>query len=92
MRTGQRLRVDYVPIDKLKGWPRNPHKICPQQREALARNLPRYGFVDPTIVNRNLTILGGHQRLAVEGIWNQAGPWSASRSPTRKTSPRSTSP
>lgn len=61
----QHLRIEYVAVEKLRGWPRNPRKISPEQRRALAENLRRYGFVDPIVVNSKLMILGGHQRVDV---------------------------
>jgi DNA modification methylase len=58
-----RLRIEYFPIDKLKGWSRNPRNITGQQLRALTGNIERYGVVAPIIVNQNNVIVGGHQRL-----------------------------
>lgn len=58
-----RLRIEYVRVEELKRWARNPRRIASQQLAALKANIESYGIVDPIIVNRSNIIIGGHQRL-----------------------------
>jgi DNA modification methylase len=64
MSRSQQIRVEYVRVDKLKDWDRNPRIIPDHQMQALKKNIERFGIVDPIIVNRSNTIIGGHQRAA----------------------------
>jgi hypothetical protein len=51
-----------VPIDQLKPAPYNPRKISKSMMDALIKNIKEFGIVDPLVVNKDLTIIGGHQR------------------------------
>jgi len=41
----------------------NPRIMPPDQGEALARSIARWGVVEPIVVNKDGTIIGGHQRF-----------------------------
>ena len=41
----------------------NPRKISPTNMERLKKSLERLDYFDPIIVNKDLTVISGHQRL-----------------------------
>lgn len=61
----RQIRLQYLPITKIKRWADNPRTIDQQQYQALAANVRKFGIVDPLVVDQNFRIVGGHQRLAV---------------------------
>lgn len=55
------LRIEYVPLDQLKRWPRNPKS---HDLGAIHQSIGRFGFVSPVIINEKTGyILAGHGRL-----------------------------
>lgn len=52
-----------VPITELKPAEYNPREMSRHDFEALKRSLSEFGFVDPVIVNKDNSIIGGHQRV-----------------------------
>jgi len=57
-----------LPIDSLVPASYNPRKkLMPgdSEFEKIKNSITEFGFVDPIIVNRDLTVIGGHQRLSV---------------------------
>jgi DNA modification methylase len=58
-----KLKLEYVPISKLEKWADNPRIMPDDQAKALRENIKRFGLVDPIIINKSNTIIGGHQRL-----------------------------
>ena len=52
-------------IDKLKPAKYNPRQITTKQYKDLKDSITKFGLVDPIIVNKDLTVIGGHQRLKV---------------------------
>lgn len=59
--TGQKLRVEYVPLDKVQMWPRNPkcHDV-----QGLADSISRFGFADPVALDeRTGRLVEGHGRI-----------------------------
>jgi len=61
----QKLKITYIPINRLKPDNQNPRNITGQSLERLQRSLREFGFVDPVIARRkDHKVIGGHQRLA----------------------------
>lgn len=58
------LRIKKVPIAELTPAAYNPRKISKQDMAALKRSLEEFGAVEPAVVNKDGTIIGGHQRIA----------------------------
>ena len=58
-----RIRIEYAPLNRLRGWTKNPRIMGNEQYLALAANLRRFGIVDPLVVDQHYRIVGGHQRL-----------------------------
>lgn len=54
-----------IPIRKLKNHPKNPRQITKQQQHHLVELIKKFGLIDKPIVNLDLTIIGGHQRIRI---------------------------
>ena len=55
-------------VDDLKYAEYNPRKkLTPDDREyqKIKKSIEEFGYVDPIIINKDNTIIGGHQRLTV---------------------------
>lgn len=60
----QKYEVEYIDINKLKPYEKNPRKISDQEMQKLKRSINEFGFVDPVIVRRkDKVIISGHQRI-----------------------------
>lgn len=57
------VKVSYEPIQKLKPAEYNPRVISGDEFEGLKESIKTFGLVDPIIVNKDMTIIGGHQRV-----------------------------
>lgn len=56
------MKITQIAIKDLNKADYNPRKIGKAEMDALKRSLERYGLIDPIIVNKDYTIIGGHQR------------------------------
>lgn len=52
-----------LPIKSLKDHPKNPRQIGKEQFERLGNLINKFGLIDKPIVNHDMTIIGGHQRI-----------------------------
>lgn len=43
----------------------NPRKLTEQQEKDLTASLSKFNLADPVIINKNNTVIGGHQRLII---------------------------
>ena len=59
----EEIKIVYIPISELKPAPYNPREISRHDFEALKGSIQEFGFVDPVIVNKDNSIIGGHQRV-----------------------------
>lgn len=57
------LDVRVLPVESLKPVAWNPRKHLPELIEKLQRNLLEFGWLEPIVVNEDMTVIGGHQRL-----------------------------
>ena len=68
MTTQEGFRVEWIKTDKLKPAIYNPRKDLqpddPEYRK-IQKSLNEFGLVDPLVVNKDMTVIGGHQRLKV---------------------------
>ena len=62
--------IEEIEISKLKPATYNPRIITKEEFEGLKKSLATFGFVDPAIVNKDYTIIGGHQRVRA---WQDLG-------------------
>ncbi len=54
-----------LPIKDLKDHSRNPRKITKEQQQHLQNLIEKYGLIDKPIVNLDMTIIGGNQRIKI---------------------------
>lgn len=59
------MNIKTLKISDLKPAEYNPRKITKNELDKLKRNIKEFGLVDPLIVNSDMTVIGGHQRLKV---------------------------
>lgn len=62
------MNIQLIQIEKLKPAEYNPRKdLRPEDEEyqKIKKSLIEFGYVDPVIVNSDMTVIGGHQRLKV---------------------------
>ena len=57
------ISIEYLPIEQLKPYEKNPRTITPEELEKLKRSITTFGLIDPLIIDDNNMIIGGHQRL-----------------------------
>ena len=59
------MNIEKIQIDKLKAATYNPRQISTKQYKDLKESITKFGLVDPIIVNKCYTIIGGHQRYKI---------------------------
>lgn len=62
------MNIQKISIEKLKAAEYNPRKDLKTEDEEyqkIKKSLVEFGYVDPVIVNKDMTVIGGHQRLKV---------------------------
>ena len=59
----KRIQLEYIPIDKLHGWDRNPRKMTEEEHAQLQKSIEHFGLVEPIVINKDNRITGGHQRV-----------------------------
>lgn len=57
--------LEALPLNKLKEHPKNPRQINKKQFQHLQGLIAKFGLIDKPIVNKDWTIIAGHQRLKV---------------------------
>lgn len=60
-----RWHLESFLIKDLKPHPKNPRQINKKQQQHLEALIQKFGLIDKPIINRDLTIIGGHQRIAI---------------------------
>lgn len=50
-------------IKQLKEHPKNPRQIKKEQFERLGNLISKFGLIDKPIVNQDMMLIGGHQRI-----------------------------
>jgi len=62
------MKIEKIDIKKLNPSKYNPRKdLRPEDTEykKIKRSIEKFGYVDPLIVNSDMSVIGGHQRLKV---------------------------
>jgi ParB-like chromosome segregation protein Spo0J len=59
------MKIESIKINKLKPAKYNPRQISTKQYNDLKKSIEKFGLVDPIIVNKDMTVIGGHQRLKI---------------------------
>ena len=57
--------VEKKEINKLKPAKYNPRQISTKQYKDLKESIEKFSLVDPIIINKDMTVIGGHQRLKI---------------------------
>lgn len=56
-------KLEELPIKSLKEHPKNPRQIKKDQFDRLSNLIDKFGFIEKPIINTDMTIIGGHQRI-----------------------------
>ena len=59
------MKVKKIDINKLQPASYNPRQISTKQYKDLKESIRKFDLVDPIIINKDFTVIGGHQRLKV---------------------------
>ena len=59
------MNIELIEINKLKPATYNPRQISTKQYNDLKKSIQKFDVVDPIIVNKDMTVIGGHQRLKI---------------------------
>jgi hypothetical protein len=59
------MKIESIKINKLKPAKYNPRQISTKQYNDLKKSIEKFDLVDPIIVNKDMTVIGGHQRLKI---------------------------
>ena len=62
------MKIEKIEINKLKPAAYNPRQITKKQYNDLKDSLDKFSLVEPIVVNKDMTIIGGHQRYK---IWKE---------------------
>jgi hypothetical protein len=57
------MNISNIPVGNLNPATYNPRKISRQMLKSLKATIKEFGMVDPLIVNKDMTLIGGHQRF-----------------------------
>lgn len=57
--------LETLSLKDLKPNPKNPRRIQKDQCQRLEELIGKFGLIDKPIINKNLTVIGGHQRLRI---------------------------
>ena len=57
--------LETISIKLLKNHPKNPRQINKDQMRHLEGLIKKFGLIDKPIVNQDMTIIGGHQRIKI---------------------------
>lgn len=64
-----KIRIEHVPIELLKGVDYNPRFLSDKQEADLTKSIRKYGLIDPVIANkykgREHFLIGGNQRVFI---------------------------
>lgn len=55
--------IETWPIEKLKGWDKNPRSIKDEDFQRLKNQIQKLGIYKPLLINKEGTVLGGNMRL-----------------------------
>jgi hypothetical protein len=52
-------------VSELKGMPRNPRRLTDEQRAQLTESIQKFNLVEIPVIDRDNTIIAGHQRVSI---------------------------
>jgi len=59
------MKIELIKTSKLKPAKYNPRQISTKQYNDLKKSIEKFSLVDPIIINKDMTVIGGHQRLKI---------------------------
>ena len=59
------MKIESKLVNDLNPASYNPRQISSKQYKDLKESIKKFGLVDPIIVNKDNTVIGGHQRLKI---------------------------
>ena len=59
------MQIKKIKINKLKPAFYNPRQISNKQYKDLKESIEKFTLCDPIIINKDMTVIGGHQRLKI---------------------------
>ena len=59
------MKIENRLISDLKPAEYNPRQISTKQYKDLKESIKKFSLVDPIIINKDNTVIGGHQRLKI---------------------------
>lgn len=57
------MKIENIEVKKLKLATYNPRRISDKELKKLVTSIEEHGFIQPVLINKNYTIIGGHQRV-----------------------------
>ena len=57
--------LETYPIKDLKKYPKNARNLSKQQHQHLKISIAKFGLADKPVLNKDKTIIGGHQRIKI---------------------------
>ena len=57
------MKTTDIKIEKLKTAEYNPRKISDKELTSLKKSLSKFGFIQPVVINKDFTVISGHQRI-----------------------------
>jgi len=54
-----------IEIEELKEYDKNPRSLSEKEAEHLEKSIEKFGQCEPIVINKDYTIIGGHQRVRV---------------------------
>lgn len=60
-------------LSDLVPWDRNPRQLTEAQAEHIETSIAQFGLVDPPAINKDNTIIGGHQRRNIMELMDEYG-------------------
>ena len=62
------LAIEYLPLAQLSPYARNSRTHSPEQVQALANSIRRFGFNNPVLIDGDGTIVAGHGRVQAAAV------------------------
>jgi ParB-like chromosome segregation protein Spo0J len=64
------MKTTDLKISKLKLAEYNPRMISEKDLARLKKSLEKFGFIQPVVINKDFTVISGHQRIKA---WKELG-------------------
>ena len=58
-------KIQLIQISRLTQWNKNPRRLSKAQYSSIKACIDKFGLIDKPIINKDFTIIGGHQRVRI---------------------------